>query len=348
MCEFWREHFCVDNSPGEQKVRSWAALRYEEDVIRKNAFGKFKDMLFASATHPAMLEYLDNAVSHAHAWNENYAREVMELHTLGVDHGYNNNDVVELSKALTGWGYDKKYNFVFSSEKHEPGLKRFMGMTLEEGQAGGEKALYALATHPNTANFIARKLCVYLVNDAPSDAYVNKIAGVFSSSGGDLPKVYEAIITSPEFVSRENYRAKFKTPFEFVVSAIRATDSTVTEAAPTCKDLAKMGEQIYACPDPTGYYDRAEAWMDSGVLTSRWDYSLRLLRGNEGGLKPAAALIEHYKAMKPDDQLKSMVKDLIGDDVGDRTRQTLVKASSENDQARMMAVLIGSPSFQQQ
>jgi hypothetical protein len=348
MCEFWRNHFCIDNSPGEAKTRSWAAVRYEEDVIRKNVFGKFKNMLFASATHPAMLEYLDNHISRKDNWNENYAREVMELHTLGVDHGYNNYDVQELSKVLTGWTYSKtSYNFEFMAGEHQPGIKTFLGVRIPEGYNGGEQALYMLATHKNTADFISYKLCQYLVNDAPPATLVAKVSSVFMQTEGDLPKMYMAIVTSPEFVSRENYRAKFKTPFAFVVSALRATDSTIDDESESTLELAKMGQPIYNCQDPTGYYFKAESWLDSGVLTSRWDYSLSLLRGNVKGIKPSDAFINHYKSMKVEDELKSMVRDLIGDDIGDRTRLTLVKAATDNDHARMLAVLLGSPSFQQ-
>ena len=340
--------FCIDNSPGEAKARSWAAVNYEEDVIRKNVFGKFKNMLFDSARHPAMLEYLDNCMSRANAWNENYAREVMELHTLGVDNGYNNYDVIELSKILTGWTFNKSnYSFEFKAGEHQPGTKTFLGVRIPEGYNGGEQALYMLATHRNTADFISRKLCQYLVNDAPPPTLVAKVSSVFMQTEGDLPKMYLAIVTSPEFVSRENYRAKFKTPFAFTVSALRATDSTIDDETATTEELKKMGQPIYNCQDPTGYYFKAESWLDSGVLTSRWDYSLSLLRGGVQGVKPSPAFVDHYKSMKVDDGLKSMVRDLIGDDIGDRTRLTLVKAASDNDYPQMLAILLGSPSFQQ-
>ena len=185
MCEFWRNHFCIDNSPGEAKVRSWAAVRYEEDVIRKHVFGKFKNMLFASATHPAMLEYLDNGISQANNWNENYAREVMELHTLGADRGYNNYDVQELSKVLTGWTWDTALQLHLQGRlSTSPATRTVLGMQIPQGYDGGEQALYILATHPNTAEFISRKLCQYLVNDTPPPALVAKVASVFTPDRG--------------------------------------------------------------------------------------------------------------------------------------------------------------------
>ena len=146
MCEFWRNHFCVDQPRiNEEKSRTWTDPDYEENVIRKYAFGNFKDMLFASARHPAMLEYLDNKLSKRNEWNENYAREVMELHTLGADKGYTNLDVQELSKVLTGWQYDDTYHFKFNAQMHQPGPKYWQGMTIAEGYDGGEQAIYTLA-----------------------------------------------------------------------------------------------------------------------------------------------------------------------------------------------------------
>lgn len=349
MAEFWREHFTIDNSPGESRARSWSAPDYEENVIRPHIFGKFKMMLFASAKHSAMLEYLDNQVSRANYWNENYARELMELHTVGADRGYTDADVIALSQVLTGWQYKKSdLQFAFNEKDHQPGGKRVMGVVIPGGYSGGEQAIYMLATHPNTADFISRKLCKYLVNDAPPEALVKKVAAVFAKTEGDLSKVYEAIIFSPEFTERANYRSKFRTPFEFTVAAIRTVDGTVESASATADTLRRMGMEIYNCPDPTGYYDRAEAWLDSGVLTSRWDFARDLTRGGVAGVKINPAVMAKYKAMKPDDSYKVMIKDLVGDDIGDKTRIVLKEAADAGDAARMMGVLIGSPSFQQQ
>jgi uncharacterized protein (DUF1800 family) len=165
---------------------------------------------------------------------------------------------------------------------------------------------------------------------------------------GDLPKVYAAIILSPEFVERANYRAKFKSPVEFVASALRSVDAKVDDSYETTRTLARMGEEVYNCPDPTGYYDTAEAWMDSGVLTTRWDFSLQLMRGGVKGVHPSPAVVAKYAAMKGDERFVAMVRDLIGDDIGDKTRQSLKEASDANDIPRMIGILLGSPSFQQQ
>jgi hypothetical protein len=349
LCEFWRNHLCVDISSGEAKTRSWAALDYEEKVIRANVMGKFPNMLFASARHPAMLDYLDNQVSRANNWNENYARELMELHTVGVDRGYTDFDVIELSKVLTGWQYDRdNYAFKFNDGIHQAGAKRVMGYTIPPGYNGGEQAIMMLATKRETANFIATKLCKYFVNDAPPATLVSKVENVFLTSKGDLPKVYEALFFSPEFLDRGNFRAKFKTPFEFTISAVRAVDGKISDARGVNKVLQKMGQEVYNCPDPTGYFDRAEAWLDSGVLTSRWDFALELMRGSVNGVTPSEKVFAKYKDQKVDDMYKNIVRELICDDIGDKTRQVLKEAADKKDIKEMYAILIGCPSFQQQ
>ncbi|HEX8912565.1 MAG TPA: DUF1800 domain-containing protein [Humisphaera sp.] len=349
LCEFWRNHFCIDFSTGESKPRSWAAADYEQKVVRDQIFGKFSHMVFASARHPAMLDYLDNQVSRANNWNENYARELMELHTVGVDRGYTDFDVIELSKVLTGWQFDRgSYEFKFNDGQHQAGMKKVMGQTIQPGYAGGEQAIMMLANRRETANFIATKLCKYFVNDAPSPQLIAKVEKVFADTKGDLPKVYEAIFYSPEFLDRGNFRAKFKTPFEFTVSALRAVDARVDDPRDTVRVLTKMGQEIYNCPDPTGYYDRAEAWLDSGVLTSRWDYSLSMCRGSIKGVTPNPKVFAKHKGKKVDDLYKDVVRELICDDIGDKTRQVLKEAADAGDIQRMYAILIGCPSFQQQ
>jgi len=347
MCDFWRNHFCVDQPREEEKSRSWTDADYEQQVIRRYVFGKFGEMLYASARHPAMLEYLDNKLSKANSWNENYAREVMELHTLGADRGYGNLDVQELSKVLTGWRYDDNFNFIFDSSWHQPGVKHWLGMTIPQGYQGGLEALRVLATHPNTSEFISQKLCQYLVNDNPPPALVRKVAGVFRETQGDLPKVYWAIISSPEFLNQDNYRAKFKTPFQFTVSALRATAANVENAAEACQTVAKMGEPIYNCPDPTGYRDQAESWMDAGVLTTRWQFAWNVVRGAVSGVRVPEPFFNYYRRMKPAEAEQKMIEDLIGGDIGDRELAALKEAAVNQDVPRMTSILLGSPSFQQ-
>lgn len=347
ICDFWRNHFCVDQPGAEEKSRDWTDADYEKEVVRKYAFGTFRDMLVASATHPAMLEYLDNKLSKANNWNENYAREVMELHTLGADHGYGNVDVLELSKALTGWTYDKSYKFVFNANEHQPGIKHWLGMSLPQGLAGGVEALNTLADHPNTAQFISEKLCRYLVNDNPPPALVRHVVSVFRETHGNLPKVYWAIISSKEFMSRDNYRAKFKTPFQFAISSLRSTSAKFDRLDYVVDTLRRMGEPVYDCPDPTGYRDQAESWMDAGVLTTRWQFAWDYVRNSIRGLSVPDSFLARYRNLKPEEAEEKMIGDLIGGDCGDRELAALKDAASKSDLHRMASVLLGSPSFQQ-
>jgi len=174
------------------------------------------------------------------------------------------------------------------------------------------------------------------------------VAQVFRQTQGDLPKVYMAIIGSREFMSRENYRSKFKTPFQFTVSAIRATGAKLDNAERSAQTVAKMGEPIYNCADPTGYFDTAERWMDAGVLTARWQFSWDMVRGSVGGVKIPDSFFEKYKsADKPEEMEQRMIEDLIAGDAGDRELVALKDAANEKDVQRMTGILLGSPSFQQ-
>jgi uncharacterized protein (DUF1800 family) len=348
MCEFWRNHFCVDQPTlNEDKTRTFTDPDYEENVIRKYVFGNFKDMLFASARHPAMLEYLDNKLSKKGEWNENYAREIMELHTLGADRGYTNMDVQELSKVLTGWRYDDNYKFTFMPQWHQPGPKHWQGMTIPEGYEGGEMAIYYLAMDKRTSEFLSTKLCTYLINDNPPPLLVKKVAAVWRESKGNLPKIYAAIINSPEFMNRDNYRAKFKSPTYFTISALRATSAKFSSVADCTHRLEKMGEPIYNCPDPTGYRDVAESWMDAGVLTTRWQFAWDLLRGSVSGVTVGDEFFSRYKALKPEEVEAKMIEDLIGGEVGDRELTSLKEVAAQADWPRMASIILGSPSFQQ-
>jgi uncharacterized protein (DUF1800 family) len=350
MCEFWRNHFCIDQPATGAPYRSWTACRYEEEVIRKHAFGKFKNMLFASATHPAMLEFLDNYISRANAWNENYARELMELHTLGADRHYTEFDVLELSKVLTGWTFNNRnLTFEFKKDWQQPGPKTVLRKTIPAGYEGGEQAIYMLATHPGTAEFISEKLCRYLVNDSPPKDLVRKVSRVFQSTEGDLKKVYAAIIFSEEFTQRGNYRSKFRTPVEFTVSVLRATDAKMNDGKEIVRTLDRMGQRVYGCTDPTGYYDVAESWMDAGVLTSRWDFCYHLIRGKVKGVELPGELLSFFdRKPTPEEKAQAMADEVIGAEIGERTKKLLQAAAETGDTARMMSITLGSPDFQQQ
>ena len=348
MCEFWRNHLCIDQPEGNAPRRSWSACHYEENVIRKHAFGKWPEMLMASATHAGMLEYLDNYVSRKGAWNENYARELMELHTLGADRYYNEQDVLELSLTLTGWTYNDNMGFMFRSNWHDDNAHKVLGQKMPGGEEGGKFAVQMLAHHPGTARFLSEKLCRYLVNDNPPKSLVTKATNTFRASKGDLKKVYREIVLSEEFMSRLNYKAKFKTPFEFTISALRAVNANPADAVSTTDNLVAMGQDIYGCFDPTGYYDHAEAWLDAGVLTRRWNYALAMVSGRVKGVTVDAAIFDKYKGENTAATKAKLLADLIGGDIGDAEHKVLDKLIESGNIARAVGLVMGSPSFQQQ
>jgi len=186
-----------------------------------------------------------------------------------------------------------------------------------------------------------------MINDSPSPKLVKAVASVFRESKGNLPKVYAAILNSPDFMSRDNYRCKFKSPYFFTVSALRATSPKLDNLLETTRRLEKMGEPIYNCPDPTGYRDVAESWMDAGVLTSRWQFAWDLMRGDLSGIAVGDAFLGRYKSLKPEEVEAKMIEDLIGGDVGDRELAALKDVATQGDWPRMASIILGSPSFQQ-
>ncbi len=381
IAEFWRNHLNIDQQKDDV---GYLANHYEEHVIRAHAFGKFEDMLLASARHPAMLIYLDNIVSQKpldkheqrlierfegrarkprsvralerySGLNENYSRELMELHTLGVDNGYTQQDVTELARVLTGWSArwnaDGEYGFYFRKDVHDTDAKRVVNLSVRRG--GGEEegieVIRALARDRKTAQFIAHKLCVYLVNDNPDPALVRSVANVFHRTRGDLPQVYEAIIFSPQFRSRENFRAKFKTPFEFAVSALRATDATVEGYDHTLRAIAQMGQPVYQMEDPTGYDDRAERWLDPGVLVYRWRFALELARGSVKGVSLPSDFMQRFANLPPAGLKDALIRELLPAGVDEQSDRILAEEIRRNTNFGFaLGLVLGSPTFQQQ
>lgn len=345
MVNFWRNHLSVDVN----KV-PFLATHYEEAVLRKHAFGKFEDLLMASAKHPAMLVFLDNYVSTVRKPNENYARELMELHTLGVDNHYKQKDVVELARVLTGWtcnGRRSGPGFQFHGPSHDAKPATVLGLRLDGkgGVADGEAAIRYLAHHEGTARFIATKLCKYLVSDQPSTDLIDRIAKVFTETGGDLPAVYRAIIFSPEFLDSGTARAKFKTPFEFTVSTLRTTDAKVESPRELLRELNLMGQPIYECDVPTGFADQAEAWLDPGIMVYRWNFAIRLLTGKIKGVTLPEATLAKYQAQAPYERARK-VMDAYLPGVSDPPLQQ--KIARVGDARAMIAFALGSANFQQQ
>jgi uncharacterized protein (DUF1800 family) len=277
--------------------------------------------------------------------NENYARELMELHTLGVDGGYTQQDVVNVARALTGWTIagprrPDAGQFVFNPRMHDRGEKVVLGHRIKAGGGieDGEQVLDILASHPSTARFISTALARRFVADQPPAALVERAAETFRRTNGDLREVMRTILTSPEFFAPEAYRAKVKTPFEFVVSALRATEADVQQPFPLERTLQQLGMPLYFCQPPTGYKDTAEAWVNSGALIGRMNFALALAANTYRGVVLGDPLPDRNQT-DPD----TAVAMFLSDDVSDGTRATIHKATSA---AQVVALAVGSPAFQ--
>ena len=351
LAEFWFNHFNV--FAGKNAVGVLVA-DYEQRAIRPHVLGRFRDMLGATARHPAMLIYLDNAQSVVAGYeppqrarrlmaarpalkarmpsglNENYARELMELHTLGVDGGYTQRDVTELARMLTGWGLDSRKAliggkgdlFAFDPRKHDGGSKTWLGHTIAAaGQAEGEQALDVLARHPATARHLASKFAQAFVADDPPPALVARLAENFSATGGDLREFTRTLIRADEFWSREAYQAKFKTPYQYLVSSLRALDMQPANLQPLLGALAQAGQPLFGAATPDGYKNTAAAWRSPEALTQRVQLAMTL--GQRSGVSA--------------EQLGST----LGASVSEPTRRTL----AAEPPARQVALLLASPDF---
>lgn len=283
LTDFWFNHFNVFG--GDPLVRMGLA-RYELDVIRPHVLGRFRDLLGAVAGSWAMMTYLDNYLSTARNVNENYARELMELHTMGVDGGYTQRDVEEVTRAFTGWGIDRRAGtFLFRAGSHDNTAKTVLGQRLPagQGQKDGLDVLDTLARHPTTARFISLKLCRRFVADDPADAVVGRCAATFERTSGDLSEVMRTLIGSSEFWDQAFGPGKLKTPHEFVVSALRAAGAEIADARALALD--DVGQQPYLAFDPTGWSDRGEDWIPNpGSHLARMNFALRLVSQTQPGL----------------------------------------------------------------
>ena len=401
MDDFWFNHFNVFAAKGEDR---YYLTSYERDVIQPHALGKFKDLLTATAKSPAMLFYLDNFLSadpraaqrqaaeramrqqrrrggfgwpprpsanpqqakkNERGLNENYGRELMELHTLGVDGGYTQKDVTEVARCFTGWTIDKprQYaDFKFDDRLHDPDPKYVLGKKIHAGgMKDGEQVIDLLVHHPSTAKFISTKLARRFVSDNPPPALVNRMAETFQSSDGDIKAVLRTMIWSPEFWSRESYRAKIKTPFELVVSAVRALGTDVDTPMPLVQWVGRIGEPLYQCQPPTGYSDKAEAWVNTGALLNRLNYSLALA-GNRmrGARTDVASLLGVDASAEPKTALDRAVQVFLGGQAGPTTVETLEKqldnpqvlqaklddSRKQVDLGVVAGLVLGAPEFQ--
>ncbi len=425
MTDFWFNHFNVTTRDGGARSRT---LSYERDAIRPNVLGNFRTILGATAKHPAMLYYLDNAQSRMappeqqnqpkpepvkemasgemgmdggmdgemmggemakapekapakaqtpprrkrkYGLNENYARELMELHTLGVDGGYTQQDVTEVARVLTGWaaapyGNGRKNiekqmangnknnilqgEFVFRKSWHDDKAKMVLGEKFPAGGGleEGERVLDMLTSHPSTARFISTKLARRFVNDAPSDDLVDQMAKTFTKTDGDIAAVIATLAQSRVFWAEAKKRSKMKSPFELAVSSLRALEADVKNPQPMMRWFDRMGEPLYGYLPPTGFPDYAESWANSGTLIARMNFGIHLATGringvtlkqlpkDSSGLTTEEALAMYSKLLLPAQDTSAIVSEV---------KQT-IPADAERKEVQVISMLLGSPEFQ--
>lgn len=387
MVDFWFNHFNVYQGKGLDRV---LVGNYEREAIRPHALGRFRDLLGATAHHPAMLFYLDNWLSVAEAqgrpvaWkahaktaakpsglNENYARELMELHTLGVDGGYTQKDVTELARMFTGWtinprpgrGAGTEQAFYFDPRRHDVGDKDWLGHHVgarlgEQGQTEGEWALDLLASHPATARHIAFKLAQYFVADEPPAALVDQLSKRYLDSQGDIREVLKALFDSKAFRDPAQYNAKFKTPYQYVVSAMRAGDLPMLNPKPLLGALSQLGMPLYGCQTPDGYKNTEQAWLNPDALTRRIQFATTLASGKLPLMRPLAALSEgmgegmneglsnntaqgNTAAWRAPPLSASALLNTLGQGISAKTRANVTQA----EPALQAAMVLGSPDF---
>ena len=352
MTDFWLNHFNVYLKKGQ--FAPWYLADYQQNVIAPHAMGKFEDLLVATAKSPAMLFYLDNhssigphslAAERAQAnpaaknkdlgLNENYARELMELHTLGVDGGYTQKDVTEVAKVFTGWTIEeprKGGGFTFNERRHEPGPKYVLGRTVQEsGEQEGLAVLHQLASSPATAHHLSQQLAERFVSDTPPPALVDRMAKTYLHTDGDIRQVLRTMFVSPEFWSRESYRAKVKTPEEFVLSAVRATGGEVERPAIVLNAMNQLGMPFYGCQTPNGYSWIASAWVNSGDLLTRINIALALAGHKLGTATDLDALMkikgpDAATAAQKETRLESVFLD---GQLNPQARQTVLQQADE-------------------
>jgi uncharacterized protein (DUF1800 family) len=383
MTDFWFNHFNIYVQKGADRILT---ASYERDAIRPNIFGKFEDLLKATAEHPAMLFYLDNwmsaspnakspdrparfgmrrmrnprAAKRFRGLNENYAREIMELHTLGVDGGYTQKDVQEVARCFTGWTIRQPRaggDFYFNPFMHDDGEKTVLGKKISAG--GGIRDGYAvirlLSTHPSTAKFISAKMARKFVSDTPPEALVTRMSQTFLKTGGDIREVLRTMFKSPEFFAAENYRAKIKTPFEMTVSAVRAIGADTNGNPQFHRWIARMGEGLFMCQPPTGYPEIAERWVNTGALLERMNFALALsdnrIPGTRVELQNLLAGPNPVDTARQARVVDHFINVLLRGQVSPQTRETIDKsliATRHVDVAKIVGLILGSPEFQRQ
>jgi uncharacterized protein (DUF1800 family) len=340
MVDFWFNHFNVFAGKGDVR---WYVSSYERDAIRPYALGRFPDLVRATAYHPAMLFYLDNWLSakpdfivpggpnrgRRAGLNENYARELMELHTLGVDGGYTQHDVIEVARALTGWSLQDPRaggGFFFRPDWHDAEAKVVLGHVLGSGHGieDGERVLDFVARHPSTARFVAAKLVRRFVSDSAPPALVGRAAATFAQTDGDIRQVLVTIVTSHEFYSRAAYRSKVKTPFELVVSTMRALGATADTTPHTAQLVGRLGQPVFGRLTPDGWPDQGAAWMNTGAILERINFGMNAAAGRVPGMSlDRWPLAPSLRGAPLPVQVDGVIAALFGGDVSTDTREIL-------------------------
>ncbi len=347
MVDFWSDHFNIFIEKGEC---FYLKTVDDREVIRKHALGSFRDLVFASAHSPAMLTYLDNHVNEKSHPNENYARELMELHTLGVDGGYTQQDVMELARCLTGWSVKKHFwlgEFVFRENQHDTGVKNVLGYVIQpEGKKEAERVIEILVAHPSAAKFISTKLCRRFLADTPPPEIVEKAAQTFLQTKGDIKSVLRVILLD----GFAFMQPKYKRPSHFVLSALRALN-VETDGAEINKFLFRMGQGYFNYPTPDGYSDHSQTWQ--GNLMPRWQFAFDLMRNEIKGAKHQLQnLLNVLLTETLEEEVDAVAALLLGAPIDRLIRDQLIDsvtsagASPEETLQIITASLIASPAFQ--
>jgi uncharacterized protein (DUF1800 family) len=348
MADFWTNHFNIFAAKGADR---WLVTSYDRDTIRPHALGKFKNLLRATAQSPAMLFYLDNWLSAApnasarlgpnnrkRGLNENYAREIMELHTLGVDGGYTQKDVHEVARCFTGWTIQRPRGdgeFVFDPRIHDTGEKVVLGTRIAAGGGldDGLRVIDILAHHPATARFIATKLARRFISDDPPLSVVDRAAQTFRQSDGDIAAVLRTIINAPEFVAPAAYKAKVKKPLEFVASALRASGAQTQITPQLLRYLGRMGEPLFLAQPPTGYPDAGASWVSPDMLLTRMNFASDLVSNRIPGSR-----VSHEQVDDPRSFSRLIAPDGL--------TQITLSALSGAEGSQAVALLMAAPEFQ--
>jgi uncharacterized protein (DUF1800 family) len=362
LVDFWLNHFSVFS--GKSAQERYFLAQYEREVIRPRVLGNFRELLGAVAKHPAMLIYLDNFQSTADSTrptlapvlqnqrrgrgaqlpqrqvrrglNENYARELMELHTLGVDGGYTQADVVNVARAFTGWTIRPPQlgqgdGFLFAPINHDAGEKTVLGVKMRAGRGveDGEQVLDILAKHPSTARYIARNLAVRLVSDEPPADLVERAAATFTRTNGDLREVVRSIVTSPEFFASAAYRAKVKSPFELVVSAVRTTGAAPDATPQTATLIAQLGQPVFGRQTPDGWPETGDEWINTGAILNRINFGMAMAAGRIPGARPNTwPLAPALRRAPREQQVDAVIAAFLGGEASTETRAILLAGNN--------------------